>query len=112
MRSAIAQLGAPPRFSLPNPVALCFCSCPAQDVVKALTRMDRLGGGSRQWRAFAAELLPQAESGLAHFDFLLADAAEATELQAARRAGLPRGAQAAAGTGDAEATWGGAASGP
>ncbi len=58
-------------------------------MVKALTRLDRLGGGSREWRAFTAELLPSLHAGLEHLDFLLADAAEAAAMHAARAAERP-----------------------
>ncbi|GFR41962.1 hypothetical protein Agub_g2760, partial [Astrephomene gubernaculifera] len=79
-----------------------------QDCVKALRLPSLLGGGSRQFRAFACELLPHAESALIYYDMLLADCAEAAAARhQARLAAAGEGAVAGAGAGSEEpaAAW-------
>ncbi|KAG2495393.1 hypothetical protein HYH03_006660 [Edaphochlamys debaryana] len=85
---ATTALSSAPGSLEPEDVAACQAACKGlvQDCIKAMKLPSLMGAGSKQWRAFTAELMPQAESAVAFYDVLLTDCSEAAALRQQVRA--------------------------
>ncbi|KXZ44681.1 hypothetical protein GPECTOR_63g10 [Gonium pectorale] len=85
---AAAGLRSSPSSLEPEDVAAAHAAMRGmtQDCLKAMKLPSLLGAGSRQFRAFTAELMPHAESALTYFDMLMQDCVEAAAARAEVRA--------------------------